>query len=920
MTPPPLPGPSDRPPHTRSPASAPGIAKALPVPPPPSVPVPHPLTTVPNTGRKTGLVLALFGGCGVLATSAGIVFFWFLSKKEVASPPSKLTGEPVETAPKIPEDPASVGPKALDGEQVHKRLLKSTAFIVTTRSVGSGVLVHGPRRLVMTNYHVVNELPAVAVFFPAYRNGELIPQTEHYVANAKSIGLRAKVVARNSRQDLALVELERVPEGVIPLPLSAKPVGIGAKLYSVGASGIEVNTSSGTLWRLSDGIARGRNRGQVLADGRQVIEAMFLETQKPINAGDSGGPTVNDAGNLVGIVSLSDPKRDTVKLDIDLTEVRTFLDAYATKSGFKWDAPVADGPSGADDPKVVTRLAAGLRDPDASRRLAAARAMIALGPDARPFLAELIAKLDDPDERVRRAVEEVLNATGTPGPTDALHFEKALVGSAPHARRYALTVYSRQNGLTLPETLVTPVIEFLTDPATEVRRNALTALKGCGPGCKAQALAAVMTCFADPDPGVVELAVSVVVGWVPLATADQPALIAGLEHPKPIVRRFATNELGALAPDVTTAMKWLRPRLADTEPAVVAAAVDGIARWGREAKACLPDLIRKADDSRPLVATAALTAVAKVGLPADVLPLLVARVQAPETADATRQAASEAILALDLPDATVGVPAIAILITAKSAATRTAALDRLAGYKSAAAPAVRAMTECLRDEDADVKKAALGALAAVGRPAASSIPFVARLADPSAPAAQSTAAIRTLARLGPKAVEPLADILTRARTEASATQAINALARFEGEARPIVLDVLAALAKPAHPLAEARQKRLDAVEAGKSWKPDPASEALARIGGDELVKRLASMTEFEFKVANGVKVKRATTAPDLKVQYWAVVLLAEVDPDTLTAEGKAAAAKKLKYLASYDPHAGCRQAAKAGAARYDEVK
>ena len=42
----------------------------------------------------------------------------------------------------------------------------------------------------------------------------------------------------------------------------------------------------------------------------QTVEAMFLETQKPVNPGDSGGPTVNDRGELVAVVSSGNPKAD----------------------------------------------------------------------------------------------------------------------------------------------------------------------------------------------------------------------------------------------------------------------------------------------------------------------------------------------------------------------------------------------------------------------------------------------------------------------------------------------------------------------------------------------------------------------------------------------------------------------------------
>lgn len=275
----------------------------------------------------------------ILGTAISVILFGVLALGYLVLKP------PSSNRPTVPAGESSEA-KPLSGEQVYKRLIKSTVFIVkidkTRLEVGSGVLVHGPRRLVMTNYHVVGDRGTVMVYFPAYQNGEIVTDPQHYSRNKDHLGFVGTVRAGTERKDLAILELDRLPDGVVPVPLAVNPAGTGSRVYSIGAAGIESDLS-GTLWRLSTGEVRARSEQAFRYDTGQMVSAIMLETQKPINLGDSGGPTVNDFGALVGIVAASDRKRDAVKYDIDLTEVRQYLTEFAAKGHFRWDGPTAEG-------------------------------------------------------------------------------------------------------------------------------------------------------------------------------------------------------------------------------------------------------------------------------------------------------------------------------------------------------------------------------------------------------------------------------------------------------------------------------------------------------------------------------------------------------------------------------------------------
>src|SRR5262249_33742834 len=81
-------------------------------------------------------------------------------------------------------------PAQLSGKEIFQRTLKSVTWIVQAMEAGrgrvrlmtgSGSLIDVPKRLVLTNYHVVGDAKEVAVFFPQFdRNKQLISDKDHY--------------------------------------------------------------------------------------------------------------------------------------------------------------------------------------------------------------------------------------------------------------------------------------------------------------------------------------------------------------------------------------------------------------------------------------------------------------------------------------------------------------------------------------------------------------------------------------------------------------------------------------------------------------------------------------------------------------------------------------------------------------------
>jgi Do/DeqQ family serine protease len=141
------------------------------------------------------------------------------------------------------------------------------------RGLGSGVVVTADG-YILTNHHVVDGAQDIRV---ELNDGRV---------------LTAKIVGSDPPSDLAVLKIEATGLPVLPLADSDK-VRVGDVVLAVGNPlGIGQTVTSGII------SAKGRRTG--LSDGSFED---FIQTDAPINRGNSGGALVNTAGELVGINS-----------------------------------------------------------------------------------------------------------------------------------------------------------------------------------------------------------------------------------------------------------------------------------------------------------------------------------------------------------------------------------------------------------------------------------------------------------------------------------------------------------------------------------------------------------------------------------------------------------------------------------------
>ena len=165
----------------------------------------------------------------------------------------------------------------------------SVVYIKNPSASGTGDLISN-NGLVFTNSHVVGDSKKVAVYFMPKNSGK----------NTGQDFMAGMVVNNNKEADLALIKLLKTPTGVKPLSLAdASTIRIGQDVHAIGHPGL------GAQWTYTRGYI-----GQILKnhewgynDGITRKAQMVIQSQTPIMEGNSGGPLLNDAGQVIGVNS-----------------------------------------------------------------------------------------------------------------------------------------------------------------------------------------------------------------------------------------------------------------------------------------------------------------------------------------------------------------------------------------------------------------------------------------------------------------------------------------------------------------------------------------------------------------------------------------------------------------------------------------
>jgi S1-C subfamily serine protease len=231
------------------------------------------------------LRLALIAGAA-LVVSGGI----YLATRDTSPPPldeaevgtiaSDVVGNAIEELESKP--PASA--------RVYQQILPSLVQIEANRPssdgtdarLGAGVIVNRAGTI-LTALHVVDGAESLRVSF---------------VDRTRST---AWIVATDPANDIAVLQPDRRPEVVVPAVLGGGSQ-VGDEAYAVGHP-------LGYVGSLSAGVISGLDRSAGGESGRRLQGLIQFDTA--VNPGNSGGPLLNRAGQVIGIVTaLANPSRD----------------------------------------------------------------------------------------------------------------------------------------------------------------------------------------------------------------------------------------------------------------------------------------------------------------------------------------------------------------------------------------------------------------------------------------------------------------------------------------------------------------------------------------------------------------------------------------------------------------------------------
>lgn len=215
-----------------------------------------------------------------------------------------------------------------DGASIYKDAVPSVVWIHSSRNngmaTGSGSLIDKERRIVLTNFHVVQDNPKAKIFFPVFRDGQPIAEKDYYKDRAKRLAIEGRVIALDKKADLALIRLESIPSDVAAISLAGSSPTPGANVHSIGSAG-----KSDALYGYVKGTVRQVYRKDWKAElaPRKIasFSAKVIETDSPTNPGDSGGPLLNDAGELVGVTQGGAINAQLISTFIDVSEVKSLL-------------------------------------------------------------------------------------------------------------------------------------------------------------------------------------------------------------------------------------------------------------------------------------------------------------------------------------------------------------------------------------------------------------------------------------------------------------------------------------------------------------------------------------------------------------------------------------------------------------------
>ena len=243
----------------------------------------------PPAGKKKRKGLWIFMGCLAVAVALSVTAFAWrqlrnfgrdrfgqYSPYEVETEPGDITIQSWPTGQGVKLDVLREHGEALTAQEVYRQVNPSVVRVMvqvgSKASLGTGV-IFTENGYILTNYHVVEG------------------GSDCYIALDTGASYQASYVAGDPVNDLAVLKVD-----ARDLPAAefgdSEDLEVGDTVYAIG------NPLGYELWgTMTDGIVSAVDRN-VTVDGRTMT---LIQTNAALNSGNSGGPLINEYGQVVGL-------------------------------------------------------------------------------------------------------------------------------------------------------------------------------------------------------------------------------------------------------------------------------------------------------------------------------------------------------------------------------------------------------------------------------------------------------------------------------------------------------------------------------------------------------------------------------------------------------------------------------------------
>ena len=172
-------------------------------------------------------------------------------------------------------------------EEIFEKFANSVVYIENKkdRGTGSGFVINHKGLKIITNWHVVETAKNVTI---CLRTEDLnkVCETDYYTG---------KIIKRNKRKDLAMIEVKGLPSSIRPVVYGKyEDVKIGQTAFAIGHP-------EGLVWTFTNGMISQKRPEHNWSYKTSRHEAKTIQIQVPINPGNSGGPLFNKDQKLIGV-------------------------------------------------------------------------------------------------------------------------------------------------------------------------------------------------------------------------------------------------------------------------------------------------------------------------------------------------------------------------------------------------------------------------------------------------------------------------------------------------------------------------------------------------------------------------------------------------------------------------------------------